>query len=63
MVDRVIGVITLKSPTFREIACDPTATREAITVVLVSSLIAGFFRGLYKSFLMRPLPQSMLPEV
>jgi hypothetical protein len=46
MIDRVGGVITLKSAIFREIADDTTATKQSFIIVVVATLIAGFFSGL-----------------
>lgn len=45
-MDRIMGVITLKAPTYREIADDPNATTTAAIIVAVASLIGGFFTGL-----------------
>jgi hypothetical protein len=41
LVNRLIGVITLKAPVYREIADDTTATTEAGIIVVVVSLIVG----------------------
>lgn len=46
MLDRVMGVVTLKAPTYREIADDKNATMSAGVIVVLVSLIAGFFQGL-----------------
>lgn len=46
MLDRIMGVITLKAATYREIADDTTATSQAAIIVVVVSLITGFISGL-----------------
>lgn len=46
MLDRIMGVITLKAPVYREIADDQTATTQAGIIVVVVSLITGFISGL-----------------
>lgn len=45
-MDRIMGVITLKAATYREIADDKNATMSAAIIVVVVRLIAGFFSGL-----------------
>lgn len=46
ITDRIMGVIQLKAPVYRQIADDTTATGQAGLIVVVVTLIAGFFRGL-----------------
>ncbi len=46
LMDRIMGVITLKAPVYRQIADDPTATTQAAIIVVVVTLISGFFSGL-----------------
>jgi len=41
-----MGVITLKAPVYRQIADDKTATMQAATVLVIATLISGFFGGL-----------------
>ncbi len=41
--DRIMGVITLKAPVYREIADDLAGTQGAATVFIVATLISGFF--------------------
>jgi hypothetical protein len=41
-----MGVITLKSPIYRQIADDKTATGQAALIVVIALLIRGFFEGL-----------------
>ena len=45
-MDRIMGVITLKAPVYRQIAEDPSATRTAGIIVVIASLISGFSWGL-----------------
>ena len=46
MLDRIMGVITLKAPVYRQIAEDKTATMQAAMVLVIVTLISGFFGGL-----------------
>lgn len=46
MLDRIMGVITLKAPVYRQIADDKTGTMSAAVIVVVVRLVAGFFSGL-----------------
>jgi uncharacterized membrane protein len=46
MLDRIIGVITLKSAVYRQIADDTTATGQAATIVVVVALVQGLINGL-----------------
>jgi hypothetical protein len=46
MINQLMGVITLKAPTYRQIADDKNLTTMAAIIVVVSTLIAGFFQGL-----------------
>ena len=48
-MDRIMGVITLKAPTYRQIADDPNATTPAAIIVAVVALISGFFGGLVRT--------------
>lgn len=48
MLDRIMGVITLKSAVYREIAEDPNATGQAATIVVVVALIQGLINGLVR---------------
>jgi hypothetical protein len=49
MMDRIMGVITLKAPIYRQIADDQTATGQAAIIVVIATLVAGFFRGLVRT--------------
>jgi hypothetical protein len=44
--NRIMGVITLKAPIYREIADDQTATTQALTVFIIATLISKLFSGL-----------------
>ncbi len=46
LMDRIMGVITLKAPVYRQIADDTTATSQAAIIVVVVTLVSGFFSGL-----------------
>lgn len=46
MLDRIMGVITLKAPVYRQIADDVTATGQAAIIVVIAQLVRGFFSGL-----------------
>jgi hypothetical protein len=48
MLDRIMGVIRLHAPTYRQIADDTTATGQAAIIVVISLLIQGFFQGLVR---------------
>jgi len=45
-MDRIMGVITLKAPVYKQIAEDAAATTMAGIIVVVAMLIKGFFGGL-----------------
>jgi hypothetical protein len=46
MFDRIMGIVTLKAPTYKAVAHDEKATREAMMIVIIVSLIQGFVIGL-----------------
>jgi hypothetical protein len=46
MLDRIMGVITLKAPVYRQIAEDKSDTTNAAIIVAIVTLISGFFSGL-----------------
>lgn len=46
MLDRLIGVITLKAPVYKEIAEDKSATTTAAIIVVVMALINGILGGI-----------------
>jgi hypothetical protein len=48
MMDDLMGVITLKAATYRKIADDKSLTTMAAIIVVVVTLIAGFFEGLVR---------------
>lgn len=41
LTDRLKGIITLKAPTYREVAEDPAATNQALTIVIIVAVISG----------------------
>lgn len=45
-MDDLMGVITLKAPTYRKIADDHSLTTMAAIIVVVSILVGSFFQGL-----------------
>lgn len=48
-MDRIMGVLTLKAPTYRQIADDPNATQSAAIIVAIVSLLSGFVGGLVRT--------------
>jgi hypothetical protein len=44
-MDRIMGVITLKAPVYRDIANDPNATPQARNVVIIVAILAAVFNG------------------
>lgn len=48
-MNRIMGVITLKAPVYRQIAEDAAATQPAGIIVAIVALIAGFSNGLFSS--------------
>lgn len=58
-MDRIMGVLTLRAPTYREIADDPNATRTAGIIVAVVALLSGFVTGFVR--IDPNNPQELLP--
>lgn len=46
LMDRLMGVVTLKAPVYREIAEDPAAMQPAVIIVVAISVISGLLGGL-----------------
>jgi len=46
MFERIIGVLTLKAPIYKEIAEDTNATSEAAMIFIVCTILNGFFTRL-----------------
>ena len=46
MFERIMGIVTLKAPTYKAVAEDEAATKQAMMIVIVVSLIQGFVVGL-----------------
>ena len=47
MFDRIMGIVTLKAPTYKAVAEDEAATKQAMMIVIVVALIQGFVVGLF----------------
>ncbi|MBM3129351.1 MAG: YIP1 family protein [Chloroflexi bacterium] len=45
-MERIMGVLTLKAPVYKEIAEDKSATTMAAIIVVITTLVSGFFKGL-----------------
>ncbi len=56
MVDRLIGIITLKPPVYREVAHDENATTQAAIIVIVMAIFSGVVGGLVLSAVGSSLP-------
>ncbi len=46
LMQRIMGVITLKAPVYKDIADDPNATPQARNVVIIVAILAAIFSGL-----------------
>jgi hypothetical protein len=58
MLDRIMGVITLKAPTYRKIADDKSLTGEAAIIVVVMAVFSAILGALVLSVLGASLPQG-----
>lgn len=56
MLDRIMGVITLKAATYREIADDKTATGQAAVIVIVMAIISAVIGAILLVALAPSLP-------
>lgn len=45
LMQRIMGVITLKAPVYKDIASDPNATPQARNVVIIVAILAAIFNG------------------
>lgn len=45
-MDRIMGILTLKAPTYRQVADDPNATTPAAIITAIAALIGGLGQGL-----------------
>jgi hypothetical protein len=45
LMQRIMGVITLKAPVYKDIASDPKATPQARNVVIIVAILAAIFNG------------------
>ncbi len=63
VIDRIMGVVTLKAPIYREIADDTTATSQAAIIVVVMAIIGGILAavvvGIAGNSLSGSLPQGV----
>jgi hypothetical protein len=57
-MDRIMGVITLKAPVYRQIAEDQSATTTAAIIVAVVSVVAGVVGAVFLSALGASLPAA-----
>ena len=57
-MDRIMGVLTLKAPVYRQIAEDQSATTTAAIIVAVVSLISGVVGAVVLSTIGNQLPQT-----
>jgi hypothetical protein len=58
IMDRIMGVLTLKAPVYRQIAEDQSATTTAAIIVAVVSLVSGVVGAVFLSALGGNLPQG-----
>lgn len=49
ITNRIMGIVTLKAPTYKEVAEDPKATGEATTIVIATVVIVGILNWLISS--------------
>jgi hypothetical protein len=56
MLDRLMGVLTLKAPVYKEIAEDKNATTSAAVIVIVMALITGILGALVLAVVGSALP-------
>lgn len=46
LMNRLMGIVTLKAPVYREVAEDNSATSQAAIIVVITGLLAGLGQGL-----------------
>lgn len=61
MLDRILGVITLKPATYRQIADDKNATTQATIIVIVMALISGIIGAAVFAAVGASLPAGTAP--
>ncbi len=47
MFERIMGIVTLKAPTYKAVAEDENATREAMMIVVIVAVINGLVAGFF----------------
>lgn len=57
-MDRIMGVLTLKAPVYRQIAEDQSATTTAAIIVAIVSVVSGVVGAVFLSALSSSLPQT-----
>lgn len=57
-MDRIMGVLTLKAPVYRQIAEDQSATTTAAIIVAIVSVVSGVVGAVFLSALGSQLPQG-----
>lgn len=63
MMDRLMGVLTLKAPVYKEIAHDKSATTTAGIIVVVMAIFGGVLGALAVSLAGSSLPSDQLAQV
>ncbi len=61
MLARILGVITLKASTYREIANDASATGQAAIIVVIIALLAGILGAVLEIVISSILPAGLEP--
>lgn len=63
LMQRIMGVITLKAPVYKNIAADPAATPQARNVVIIVAILAAIFSGAAQVIFGLPLLSAILSAV
>ncbi len=61
MLNRIIGILTLKAPVYREVAEDQNATGQAAIIVIIMSLFSGILGGVIFGAVGSSLPPGTVP--
>ncbi len=59
MLDRIMGIVTLKPAAYRAVADDQSATGQAAAIVIVMSILAGVIGAAFVAVLAPSLPAGM----